>query len=108
MVSLVLGTAPFVKIRHVSQSPPRKAVNTHTSLKDRQGGPQWLQTKPLYTINASFVNVEDVKNQKLARGVFDFILIGLLKTRTGMNFIKQVAYQGTRTRRRGLFQTTAG
>jgi hypothetical protein len=31
-------------------------VNTHTSLKDRQGEPQWLQTKPLHTINASLVN----------------------------------------------------
>jgi len=29
------GTAPFVKIRHVSEISPRKAVNTHTSLKDR-------------------------------------------------------------------------
>jgi hypothetical protein len=71
-------------------------VNTHTSLKDRQGEPQWLQTKPLHTINASLVNEKDEKNQKLARRVFDFIPIGILKARTGMNFVQQVA--------RGLIQ----
>ena len=67
----------FVKIRLVSESPPRKAVNTHTSLKDRQGEPQWLQTKPLHTINASLVNEKNQKNQKLARRVFDFVPIGI-------------------------------
>jgi hypothetical protein len=66
-------------------------VNTHTSLKDRQGEPQWLQTKPLHTINASLVNEKNQKNQRLARRVFDFIPIGILKARTGMNFVQQVA-----------------
>jgi hypothetical protein len=55
----VFGTAPFGKIRHVSESSPRKAVSTHTSLKDKQGELQWLQTKPLHTINASLVDEEN-------------------------------------------------
>jgi len=90
LVSFVFGTAQIGKIRHISEIPPSKAVNTHTSLKDRQGEPQWLQTKPLHTINASLVNEEDEKNQKLARRVIDFMLIGILKTRTRMNFVEQV------------------
>jgi hypothetical protein len=64
----------------------------HAHLKDRQGEPQWLQTKPLHTINASLVNEKkNEKNQKLARRVFDFIPIGILKARTGMNFVQKVA-----------------
>ena len=66
-------------------------MNTHTSLKDRQGEPQRLQTKPLHTINASLVNEEDEKKQKLARRVFDFIPIRIFKARTGMNLVQQVA-----------------
>jgi hypothetical protein len=61
-----------------------------TSLKDRQGEPQRLQTEPLHAINASLVNEEDEKNQKLARRVFDFILISILKTGTRMNFVEQI------------------